>query len=285
MPDTLSVGRIPFLVCAPFFHQTLPQAPPVAGLESVTFREGPPSSQNLWLRQGLVDLSPTSSFEYASRNGYYKLLPGLCTAGRLEIRSVRLFSRRPWSELQGQPVRLSQASATSNALFRILSKQVYRVSPLLIDAETPPMAIADLQGQVAIGDEALRLAQSGVWPYSFDLATEWQAWQGLPFAFGLWLVRQEITQSKSQLSLLKTYAQHLHASIAAFHAHPKKALEQWLLAYPTTLPLPEILDFYTSATDYTFTQAHAASLNCFFALAHEQGLIAEVTPLRFVDFL
>lgn len=266
----LQVGRIPFLVCAPFFHDSL------SGLPGIVFRDGPPSWQNAALRRGDVDLSPTSSFEYACRPEDYEILPGLCTAGRLEIRSVRLFSRWPWPELAGRPVRLSRASATSNALFQILSSNRYGIETLILPAETP--AAGDLAGQVAIGDEALALAHAGDWPHSYDLAVEWQAWQNLPFAFGLWLLRREAAQEKS--ALVSQYLEHLHRSVADFREHPQQALKHWLAAYPAQLPLPEILAYYAAA-DYAFTSEHAESLKRFFTLAHAQGLVQQIPELRF----
>jgi len=271
MAQSLVVGRIPFLVCAPFFHQSLEGGP---GIE---FRDGPPSLQNRWMREGLVDLSPTSSLEYAEGGGGYVLLPGLCTAGRLEIRSVRLFSRLPWKELDGRPVRLSAASATSNALFSILTRRYHGVNPEILPAGTV-VDDDELMGQVAIGDEALILLHSGKWPCSFDLAVEWQTWQALPFAFGLWLVRREAARTKT--TAVRQYAQELRGSVAAFRKNPALALEAWLKRYPNSLPMDAILDFYSS-TDYELTASHLESLRRFFALAHEQGLISKNPDLEF----
>ncbi len=270
MTGELQVGRIPFLVCAPFFHDSL------AGLPGIIFRDGAPSWQNAALRRGEVDLSPTSSFEYAERPEDYVILPGLCTAGRLEIRSVRLFSRYPWSELNGRPVRLSGASATSNALFQILSSQRYGIETRICTPEVP--TDGNLAGQVAIGDEALHLAHAGDWPYSYDLAVEWQSWQNLPFAFGLWLLRRDAAQIKT--ALVSRYLEHLHRSVTEFREHTQEALKHWLAIYPSRLPLPEIHAYYAAA-DYAFTSEHAESLKRFFTLAHVQGLVKQIPELNF----
>lgn len=282
MAPLLNVGRIPFLVCAPFFHRSL------NGLPGITFTDGSPARQNAWLREGRMDLSPTSSFEYALHPDSYVLLPGLCTAGRLEIRSVRLFAQVPWTDLGGKVVRLSSASATSNALFRILSRQAYGVKPkerlpVGVDAVIGTGAdgfAEEILGEVAIGDEALRLAQSGTYTFSYDLAAEWMRWQNLPFAFGLWLVRREIAEGENMRAILNEYAAHVNESVQSFLADPQMALAAWLKVYPSALPMADILDFYSSA-DYAFTEAHAQSLRLFFSLARQEGLIERVPDLRF----
>src|SRR5690606_4782013 len=105
---TLHVGRIPFLVCAPSFHASL------AGFPSTTFTDGPPRRLNALLASGTIDCAPSSSFEYARHASAYVLLPGLCTSGRGEVKSVLLFSRVPWENLDGGRVLLSPDSDTSN---------------------------------------------------------------------------------------------------------------------------------------------------------------------------
>jgi len=45
-----------------------------------------------------------------------------------------------------------------------------------------------------IGDEALRRRGTGIkgFPYVYDLAREWQEWQGLPFVFAVWARRRDL---------------------------------------------------------------------------------------------
>jgi chorismate dehydratase len=272
MSNLLQVGRIPFLVCAPFFHKSL------SGWDGAEFTDGTPADQNQRLRERRIDLSPSSSLEYALQPEAYDLLPGICTAGRLEIRSVRLFTQKPWSNLHQQPIQLSSASATSNALVKILSHQRYGVQPKWI-APGSQMDPDGLMGWVAIGDEALTMAHRGLWTYSYDLAVEWQQWHHLPFAFGLWLVQRQATTQKA--ALLRLYSEHLRDSVAAFRSNPEAALSTWLRAYPSLLPVMDILDFYSSA-DYTLTDLHLESLGLFYALAQKEGLISAIPTFRFV---
>jgi L-rhamnose mutarotase len=49
-----------------------------------------------------------------------------------------------------------------------------------------------------IGDEALREDVYGNWSFRYDLATVWQAWKGLPFVFGMWIIHQNATSPELQ---------------------------------------------------------------------------------------
>src|SRR5687767_6752293 len=75
-----TVGRVPFLVCAPFFHSTL------GGAEGVRFVDGAPSLLNRELHAGRLDCAPSSSIEYGMRYREYRLFPGISTSSRLEMK-------------------------------------------------------------------------------------------------------------------------------------------------------------------------------------------------------
>ena len=117
----LRVGRIPFLVCAPFFHDFLLDR----NDDDVDFVDGPPSEHGAGLKNGSIHLSPASSIVFAQKPGAFVLSPSLCTSCSFEVRSVKLFSKFPIEDLSGRQVRLSSQSQTSIALLRILLEQRY----------------------------------------------------------------------------------------------------------------------------------------------------------------
>jgi chorismate dehydratase len=267
------VGRIPFLVCAPFFHSTL------SGSEGIRFVDGPPSALNRELRAGRVDCAPSSSIEYGLRHREYRLFPGISTSSRLEMKSVLLLSRHPWEELGGRSVALSPDSDTSNLLFRILCSRRFRVKPEVIaDGSAPEGTLA---AALFIGDKALTESLSGRWPHRYDLADVWARWQGLPFSFGLWIVRRQSLDERPR------GAARFHAllleSLAAFRADPGKALDAWTRSYSAGLPRSLMLDFYQTA-DYGFSSEHAESLERFYRLAFQEGYLPEMPALDFAKF-
>ena len=66
---TLRVGRIPFLVCAPFFFNSVGRE---NEFPEVAFVDGPPSAHSAGLKDGSIHLSPASSITFAQKPG------GLC---------------------------------------------------------------------------------------------------------------------------------------------------------------------------------------------------------------
>lgn len=270
MDPSLRVGRLPFLVCAPFFHSTLGARDPI-------FVDGVPSFLNGELQAGRIDCAPSSSFEYGSHAEGYKLFPGISTSSTMEMKSVLFLSQAPWEALDGADVALSGDSATSNVLFRILCARRFKVAPRILGAEADP---ARAVGRVFIGDKALAESHSGRWAYRYDLADVWARWQGLPFSFGLWMVRRDALASKADR--LARFHRSLLASLAAFRADPAKALDAWTAVYPSPLPRELMLGFYATA-DYGFTDRHAESLERYYRLACEEGFLRSVPVLEFAE--
>ncbi len=267
LSEPLLVGRLPFLVCAPFFHSTL------GGLEGFRFLDGVPSYLNAELQAGRIDCAPSSSFEYALHFQDYQLFPGISTSSRMEMKSVLFLSQVRWEDLDSCPIGLSSDSATSNVLFQILCSRYYKVSPKIDSTSEEPL------GRVFIGDRALQESVSGHWKYRYDLADVWSKWHGLPFSFGLWIVRREASAQKAQL--VKVFQQVLESSLAAFRADTVRALTAWTSFYPSALPQSLILEFYQTA-DYGFSPEHAQSLEIFYRLAHAEGYLPSLPKLHFV---
>lgn len=267
----LRVGRIPFLVCAPYFHDSLDGAPGIA------FTDGVPRALNDLFRRGEIDCAPSSSFEYARDPDAYMLLPGLCTSGRGEVKSVLLLSDVPWEELGDRAVALSGDSDTSNALVQVLSRRRYEVAPEFV----PPGADASAAvAKVAIGDRALREAASGRWPYRYDLARAWQEWTGDPLPLGVWILRAEAAAELPQV--VAAWLARLHAALESFFRDPDAALDRWERAFGLPLDRAAAHDFF-STTDYALTPAHARALTAFFDHCADLGLIARPAPLRWFE--
>lgn len=269
----LNVGRLPFLVCAPFFHGSL------GGLEGIRFVDGVPSFLNSELQAGRVDCAPSSSFEYGLHSRDYQLFPGVSTSSTMEMKSVLFLSQVPWEGLEGAPVGLSADSATSNVLFRILCARRFSVKPRILPG-TGEAAVGEAVGRVFIGDRALHESLTGKWAHRYDLADVWMRWQELPFSFGLWMVRREAMQTKA--ALVSRFHGSLIGSLASFRADPGKALDAWTAAYPTNLPRDLMLGFYATA-DYGFTSRHAESLERFYRLSREEGFLDSAPALDFAS--
>ena len=277
----LIVGRLPFLVCAPFFHATLPSGPHATGLAGIRFVDGVPSFLNRELQAGRVDCAPSSSFEYGLHAADYKLFPGISTSSTMEMKSVLFLSKVPWEDLDGAPVALSSDSATSNVLFRVLCARRFHVKARILGEGGTAVGEAeaeDAQGRVFIGDRALVESLSGRWPHKYDLADVWARWHDLPFSFGLWMVRRDALEAKGE-TVSRFHALLLN-SLAEFRKNPGRALDAWTAVYPSALPRDLMLGFYATA-DYGFSDRHERSLRLYYRLAREEGFLGSVPALEF----
>ena len=270
---SLRVGRIPFLVCAPFFHDFIGRE---GECREFDFVDGPPSAHCRGLMDGSIDLSPASSITFALKPGAFVLSPALCTSCSFEVRSVKLFSHYPIEKLGGRTVRITSQSRTSVALLRILLEMRYGVMPEYkegLAAETSDDAC------LLIGDMALEENERNRFEYGYDLGSLWQEWQGLPFVFGAWVISKAAVQNNR--AGLERYMQLTEASIADFRANVSAALDRWLARYPVSLPRHVVEDYY-KVIDYRFTDERKQSLSLFLSLAARMGLAQQNLPLEYL---
>ncbi len=195
------LGRIGYLNVLPIYH------PLEAGWidHDFTFTSGPPAELNRLIRAGELDFSSVSSVEYARHPERYLLLPDLAIASRGPVKSVLLLSRVPVESLEGQPLLVTSETHTSAALLRIVLQRVYGVTPRY---ETAPHSIQTALSQgatapavLAIGDEALSLRSDPRFPHQLDLGEVWRDWTGLPFVFGVWVVRRQAAERSPERAL------------------------------------------------------------------------------------
>ncbi|HEY5995802.1 MAG TPA: MqnA/MqnD/SBP family protein, partial [Candidatus Deferrimicrobiaceae bacterium] len=80
----LRIGKIPYANVYPVYRSLEKILPP----GSVTFVEGHPRELNRMLREGALDISPSSSIEYARHPERYLLVPDISIAAREKVMSV-----------------------------------------------------------------------------------------------------------------------------------------------------------------------------------------------------
>jgi chorismate dehydratase len=191
MADGLRIGMVNFINTAPFYS-VWKKRNPNGGWKVI---EAVPSRLNRLLHRGELDLGIVSSHEYALHPEQYFVLDGLSISSSGPVGSVYLFADYPLTELDGKTVRLSPQSQTSNSLVRILLEIFFELRPrYLAGSEASGKAAA----RVAIGDEALRLYQTGKFSTVLDLGQAWHEYTGLPFVFAVWAVRREMWERHAE---------------------------------------------------------------------------------------
>ncbi|HEX5688935.1 MAG TPA: menaquinone biosynthesis protein, partial [Roseiflexaceae bacterium] len=146
-------------------------------LPDIEIIRGVPTAINRALLEGRVAAGPISAYEFARHTDDLLLIPDLSIATLGAVNSVLLFS---WHadprELDGLPVALTDHSATSINLLRVLCERHYDIAPewrtMSQDLDAMLGACA---GALVIGDRALvegvvrrHVGRRGL-PYLFDL--------------------------------------------------------------------------------------------------------------------
>ena len=271
---SLRVGRIPFLVCAPFFHDFIGRE---SEYREFDFVDGPPSAHSAGLMDGSIHLSPASSITFALKPGAFVLSPALCTSCSFEVRSVKLFSHYPIESLAGRTVRITSQSRTSVALLRILFEMRYGIKPAYVQGFG---AEASDDACLLIGDQALEENERRRFAFGYDLGTLWQAWQGVPFVFGAWVISKSALVPEGRPTV-ERYMELTQGSIESFRKDKAAALDRWLARFPVNLPRP-VVDEYYNALDYRFTDQRKESLKLFFEYAFRRGMVPQVPRLEFL---
>jgi chorismate dehydratase len=181
------VGRIAYLNVLPIYFAL----EHIFGENGFHLVRGTPAELNALMRAGEVDLGSISAMEYGRAFRDYLLLPDLSISSKGAVGSVLLFSRVPFSRLDGRTIRVSKASASGAALVKILMAELFGVQPHYQRGQLAGVPLAEAAAVMAIGDEALRLKAAGTLPFELDLGQAWQELTGLPFVFGVWAVRRD----------------------------------------------------------------------------------------------
>lgn len=277
----LRLGRIAYLNVWPLYESLIPAFPEGP---DVTYIPGHPAELNAALCAGTIDAAPASAFAYLSRPEAFTLLPDLCIrAATGPIQSVLLLTPVPLPELPahlartGDPVLLSGASASSNALLQVLWRFAWNFPETRFETVPPGSGLAAGKPFVEIGDLALgRYLDPPAGWHVTDLGQAWLDFAGTPFVFALWIVREGL--SGRRLAALGRMRERL-ASI-------NRTLPQTLpeLVRSPSRPdwiSPEDLLAYLRVVNYDFDAAAKASLVLFAHHCRELSLIDAVPGLRF----
>jgi chorismate dehydratase len=114
------------------------------------------------------------------------------------VGSIFLFTKgKSLSELDGAKIALTNTSATSVHLLRILLERFEQVRPSYITM-TPGLdqMLRQADAAMLIGDDAIRASWSDQGYRSFDLGQEWYLRTGLSMTFAVWAVRKEIAEHR-----------------------------------------------------------------------------------------
>jgi aminodeoxyfutalosine synthase len=192
------VGKIPYLNSVPFY----------ARMEKRDFRILPvvPRRMGMLCALGEIDAGPFSLMDYLRQEDDMELM-GWCIATRDQVKSVMLFSKEGWHDLDGRTIGITDDTATSVHLLHVLLEKKYGVHARFQRLHQGVNSYDGFDAVLLIGDEALRRNKYGLHGFElvYDLAREWYEWQKLPFVFAVWALRRSLPPAVGEelSSLLK----------------------------------------------------------------------------------
>jgi chorismate dehydratase len=228
------------------------------------------------MRRGEVDLGSISALEYGRGFRDYLLLPDLSISAKGAVGSVLLFSRVPFSRLDGRTIRVSAASASGAALVKVLMAKLFEVQPRYQPGPLAGVPLADVAAVMAIGDEALRLKAAGVMPFELDLGQAWEELTGLPFVFGVWAVRRDFAEAHSEATAT------LHRLLLRSRDWGLASLaELSRIAGPSFSMTPAQILAYFHQLNYSLDPEHEEGLATFFNYLYNLGELPEEPRLEY----
>ena len=261
----LRIGKINYTNLFPIFSML----EKIANCSAYEFIEGVPSVVNGLLREGKIDVSPSSSIEYLRREPRYTLLDGHSISSFGPIRSILLFSTTPIEALNGLTILTTSQSETSVTLLDITLRKFYGFDcPLKSSREPLPEAMKSYSAYLLIGDDAMREARRQPGLHIYDLADIWYKNTGLPFVFALWIARRDCCMNAPLL--LERFRKDLDEA--------KDQAMKNLTAIARQSPLIPLLSeeemvSYWKGISYDLNEEHKKGLQLFRKYAEELKLI------------
>jgi chorismate dehydratase len=238
--------------------------------------EAPPSTLNKKLADGEIDMGFVSSYEYGRHPERYKILSGLSISANGPVGSVLLFSHVPMNQLDKAPVLFSAQSETSVSLVKIILEEFQGVQPCYSTGDLQSTIDEKFKAVLAIGDDALRLAEKSTYLYEYDLADIWKHKTGLPFVFALCVVRDEFCVGQPVLLA------EIHRELLRCRDEGKRDLEEICALTAQRIPMSKKKCYqYLTGIEYDLGEQKRKALETFFDFLIKRGDIEKTAlPLK-----
>ncbi|MFI2855621.1 menaquinone biosynthesis protein [Paenibacillus sp. JSM ZJ436] len=266
-PDGKTViGKISYTNAWPLFHYADPGRLPFPA-ELLT---AVPAVLNQGMQQGSIHIGALSSFAYGQAADKLLLLPDLSVSSDGDVKSILLFSQKPLSQLVHSRIALTNTSATSVNLLKILLKKSLNGSPEFMTMEPDlDLMMASADGALLIGDHAIKASWSNHKYHVTDLGRWWKEYTGCSMTYAVWAVnRAAVQQSPGRMK----------AIMEMFQASKLKGLSELQPIIDEARVMiggsQEYWQTYFSNLEYDLDDGKQQGLQLYFKYAHELGLLS-----------
>jgi chorismate dehydratase len=270
------VGHIQFLNCLPLYYMLVRSG---AVLDMDLYKDTPIALCRR-LIAGKLDISPVPAIEYARHARDLLLLPDLTVSSNGRVMSILLVSKVPAAELDNRPVALTNTSATSQVLAKIILREKFGAEPLYFQCPPDlPEMFREADAALLIGDDALRACARPGRYLQYDLGAEWKELTGAAMVYAVWAVRRSYAQKHPErvAMVYNTFKRSITDSLHQVDSIARD-IARW---EPFTAVF---LKKYFKGLQYSFGPAYRAGLKTYLARAKKIGALDRIPKLEFARF-
>ncbi|WP_176444811.1 menaquinone biosynthesis protein [Paenibacillus herberti] len=269
----IGVGRIDYTNAWPLFHYVPDETEDYRIVRSV------PSGLNRMLQQGELGVSAVSSFIYGMEPQRYVLLPGLSVGTVGPVRSILLFLKKPLKEVLRGKIAMTDTSATSVSLLKMILRLRYDGNPeyTVMKPDLGAM-LKDNDAALLIGDSAIRASWESHGLEVMDLGREWKEWTGLGMTYAVVAARREAVEN-SRSEVLR-----IHEDLLASRRRSTANLEPLVQRAVASIGGTKAYwTEYFTGLQYDFGPELREGLELYYRYAHELGLVDGKAVLEFMN--
>ncbi|TCS84142.1 menaquinone biosynthetic enzyme MqnA/MqnD family protein [Tepidibacillus fermentans] len=274
----LRIGRITYTNIWPIYHffdhsqfqneiELIPQVP---------------SQLNQRMKDGTIDMGAISAFAYAEQAENYVLLPNLSVSAYGRVGSISLFLKSDLEDIKNKKIALTNTSATSVHLVKIILEGFLDGKPEYITMEPDleqMMKVAD--AALLIGDEALTQGWENGRTQKYqviDLGEEWKKRTGLWMTFAVWAVRKNVVEQ---------YPDLLYRVYHAFLNSKKKGYQKRNLIVQESMSrfggTKQFWEDYFHGLSYDFSDPQIHGLNHYYQMAQQIGVLKKAPKIEILN--
>lgn len=234
-----------------------------------------PAELNRAMLEGEIDLGPISSFAYGASCDKYYLFPDLSVSALGPVKSILLFLKKPLEEVLHGTIALTNTSATSVNLLKIIIEKFYGGKPtyIVMDPSLPEM-MEQADAALLIGDHAIRADWSNRDYEVMDLGERWNHFTGEWMTFAVWAISRTSSEQ---------HPVEIRKIVDAFHDSKQRTLmnrEPIVQKACTEIGgTPSYWRGYFSGLCHDFGQAQQNGLKLYFQYCKELGLIENTVEI------
>ncbi len=238
-----------------------------------------PTEINRAIAQRDIDIATISSFAYGQLFEDVMLIPQLSVSAYGQVSSVLLFHEKPLHEIKNGHIALPPTSATSVHLLKIILEKFYRGKPKYtsIPGSLGHM-MADQDGALLIGDDAIREKLNNKKYHITDLATEWTRWTGMWISFAVWVIRRSFATHFPAIAEQIVQAYYQAKRMAT--SRPMPLIHE---AQSTIGGTVQFWEHYFQQLCYDLGTVQRNGLQLFFQYAYELGFLPKQVNMHIRD--